>query len=1609
MRSSRSGSARGLRSGGAAPEQSTPPTSTRSRAGGGSSQTKAKRRGRGLPLSKNRTDSDNEVEPDEPPKIEQDEPPKNNQKATDEENGDSQKPEETEAIQDPPIETQEPEEEEPEPQEIAHQEFDDRLQALQDGKPLTVTATVLGAIIDRNYDVTKGVGQDGNQFFCEICQGFGNVVCCDGCPKVYHAACIDPEDPARKGLDNDDEPWFCGSCRDRGNSETLSPSRKERFPRPDPGASIASASMPPDKAMSRPERRAGKRKCNECQQAGGEMTPCEGCGVNYIHIPPCREDDDSTDGMSQMCSNCRVEAVVEQEEEAAELEDDANSNSQPPRQSSEDTEVRRLRKNSVATDKDDEEDTSEEAEEEEEEEEEQEEEEEELEEEEEEEQQEEEEEQEEEDGDADNEESPSKKKRKRAYSEASETKKKKKVSADGKKKKKKGDKKKKKKRKKRRIQVDDGEAETPSKGESTPRRSPTSRGLVEPTPAFFFFLNDSKLKIERVLARKHRYFNRLPKGLERNELIAREGAHWWVKLRQNDQKRYFTMSMRDFEEKVIEWKEEKTIREMIAARDPEDRYLDGNFDHDDDSQDLTPEDELMMFSKHQRLFLSTSVGSKPFTPEAGKSNNRILLELLQDMRFHPMSMFNPLRTDGESGLMDRSKISIPHFEVQGPIATSTGDECSGCTRGWNHFCPVLKRRIPAVENRARLQPPMSSLMATRIGLGLKPKISEMQEDQGKDAELFEPRLTYQAQEAKRVPAIPSFTLTNPIHRADDVVCFVEECLAMKVPEPSRPSPPDSRGEPKKKSVLSRGALPMRGRRKSNEYFEGTPSTEVSDNSKVVLNKCGRCRTIIDNDTGCIQCRRAQLVINTSKRLGPSGQLSLTGREKKNKDAVRVQTTMIGRLTVKETNFEDQAESDRAVANSIIKLRWMPSAVLPPQQTYVPTPKPNKVVRDYGEESDGADGEIMADEGDETLPDLGVNGVTPEQSDELEDSKLPAKETNGDAETGSRPSRLRPRRALATLAAAAVEAAEAVGEEMEIERTIDRQRLAKRHKEEATELAKRCLNGACCGIFLAMVRRDPLCLFAEPVPSNVVGYSQVVTNPIDVSKIKSRIMREKYTSLSAFVADCRLLCTNALAFNPPGSIYSKTAKELHDVLDVMQKRAIKWVSAIKDAHASSFAWRSADALYEDDDPFQDLRKIWPEAVDMLENGDWLREQVASDFMRTKENESAYYGSIAVRRAAAAAEASLATYTDTGGIHSTVIRRSHTEDESLRRVINAKVAQLTGPVQLKDVPRWRAESILRTLRRVQSRRVEGRIMSENGCARCDGIRTEAKLALNAVRWGRNKRKGELETLPRVDESRLSLTTGLASKISQERIGREFDGSEVVKMPDKHDDEEEDESEDEVPATTAIQVKMVLEPVEAAEAVDQWDKKLDVAVMVKGSSVHGWGLFADQPFKKGDVVAEYIGEYICNAVADSREKMYQERRIQDYQFRVDENLVIDATLKGGHGRYINHNCNPNCIANIVDGQPPNKHLKRVMIIAQRDIKAREEVTYDYQFPLELDLEARIPCNCGSLLCRGFMNWDLPEKGSKNRVLRTQKRGGNMRDRIRRLGRPLKKQDEK
>ncbi|KAJ5670232.1 Histone-lysine N-methyltransferase [Penicillium maclennaniae] len=147
----------------------------------------------------------------------------------------------------------------------------------------------------------------------------------------------------------------------------------------------------------------------------------------------------------------------------------------------------------------------------------------------------------------------------------------------------------------------------------------------------------------------------------------------------------------------------------------------------------------------------------------------------------------------------------------------------------------------------------------------------------------------------------------------------------------------------------------------------------------------------------------------------------------------------------------------------------------------------------------------------------------------------------------------------------------------------------------------------------------------------------------------------------------------------------------------------------------------------------------------------------------------------------------------------------------------------------------------------------------------------------------------------------------------------------------------------------------------------KKRKKPVRFARSAIHNWGLYAEENISANDMIIEYVGEKVRQQVADMRERRYLKSGIgSSYLFRIDENTVIDATKRGGIARFINHSCTPNCTAKIikVDGS------KRIVIYALRDIERDEELTYDYKFEREWDSDDRIPCLCGSVGCKGFLN---------------------------------------
>lgn len=65
-------------------------------------------------------------------------------------------------------------------------------------------------------------------------------------------------------------------------------------------------------------------------------------------------------------------------------------------------------------------------------------------------------------------------------------------------------------------------------------------------------------------------------------------------------------------------------------------------------------------------------------------------------------------------------------------------------------------------------------------------------------------------------------------------------------------------------------------------------------------------------------------------------------------------------------------------------------------------------------------------------------------------------------------------------------------------------------------------------------------------------------------------------------------------------------------------------------------------------------------------------------------------------------------------------------------------------------------------------------------------------------------------------------------------------------------------------------------------------------------------------GEMVIEYAGELIRSMLTDKRERYYDSRGIGCYMFKIDDNWVVDATMRGNAARFINHSCEvrQNCL---------------------------------------------------------------------------------------------------
>lgn len=137
-----------------------------------------------------------------------------------------------------------------------------------------------------------------------------------------------------------------------------------------------------------------------------------------------------------------------------------------------------------------------------------------------------------------------------------------------------------------------------------------------------------------------------------------------------------------------------------------------------------------------------------------------------------------------------------------------------------------------------------------------------------------------------------------------------------------------------------------------------------------------------------------------------------------------------------------------------------------------------------------------------------------------------------------------------------------------------------------------------------------------------------------------------------------------------------------------------------------------------------------------------------------------------------------------------------------------------------------------------------------------------------------------------------------------------------------------------------------------------------VVRGSAIHGRGMFAVKEIPRGTRVIEYAGERISKAEGWRREMKRQKRAERGgdggiYIFELNQRTDIDGSVLWNTARHINHSCEPNCESQIVRG--------RVWIVALRTIRPGEELSYDYCYDYEHYREH--PCRCGARRCAGYI----------------------------------------
>ncbi|XP_006876927.1 PREDICTED: bromodomain-containing protein 7-like [Chrysochloris asiatica] len=114
-------------------------------------------------------------------------------------------------------------------------------------------------------------------------------------------------------------------------------------------------------------------------------------------------------------------------------------------------------------------------------------------------------------------------------------------------------------------------------------------------------------------------------------------------------------------------------------------------------------------------------------------------------------------------------------------------------------------------------------------------------------------------------------------------------------------------------------------------------------------------------------------------------------------------------------------------------------------------------------------------------------------------------------------------------------------------------LAKQEEIEQTPLQE-ALNQ----LMRQLQRKDPSAFFSFPVTDFIApGYSMIIKHPMDFSTMKEKIKNNDYQSIEELKENFKLMCTNAMVYNKPETIYYKAAKKLlHSGMKILSQERIQ---------------------------------------------------------------------------------------------------------------------------------------------------------------------------------------------------------------------------------------------------------------------------------------------------------------------------------------------------------------------------------------------------------------------------------------------------------------------